>query len=149
MKVFVIRGTQMVGRDFFALDGVQDEADGDVLGSFLKQFYESAVYVPKHVVVPFPVPESGLIAEWLTERRGSKVDVAAAQRGVRRRMTDLATGTTKQSLHRLIAGPANRHKLFPPSRFICLATLIMEFYHCGVVLAQLSFSGPAFPKLGK
>ncbi|HEX5369663.1 MAG TPA: excinuclease ABC subunit UvrC, partial [Dehalococcoidia bacterium] len=103
VQVFFIRGTQMVGRDFFTLDGVQDEADGDVLGSFLKQFYESAVYVPKHVVVPFPIPESGLIGEWLTEKRGSKVDIAVAQRGVRRRMVELATENAKESLDMLSA----------------------------------------------
>jgi excinuclease ABC subunit C len=101
VQVFFIRGTQMVGRDFFTLDGVQDEADGEVLGSFLKQFYESAVYVPKHVVVPFAVPESGLMAEWLTEKRGTKVDVAVAQRGVRRRMTDLAAENARESLDML------------------------------------------------
>src|SRR5688572_22329483 len=103
VQVFFIRGTQMVGRDFFTLDGVDNEADGDVLGSFLKQFYESAVYIPKHVVVPFAVPESGLIAEWLTERRGSKVDIAVAQRGIRRRMTELATENARESLDMLSA----------------------------------------------
>jgi excinuclease ABC subunit C len=101
VQVFFIRGTQMVGRDFFTLDGVQDESDASVLGSFLKQFYESAVYVPKHVVVPFPVSESSEIAEWLTERRGSKVNVAVAQRGVRRRMTELATENARESLDML------------------------------------------------
>ncbi|HEX5139943.1 MAG TPA: excinuclease ABC subunit UvrC, partial [Dehalococcoidia bacterium] len=103
VQVFFIRGTQMVGRDFFTLDGVQDESDGDILGSFLKQFYESAVYIPKHVVVPFSIPESGLIAEWLTEKRGSKVDIAVAQRGVRRRMTELATENARESLDMLSA----------------------------------------------
>ena len=101
VQVFFIRGTQMVGRDFFTLDGVQDESDAEVLGSFLKQFYESAVYIPKHVVVPFPVAESGDIAEWLTERRGTKVNVAVAQRGVRRRMTELATENARESLDML------------------------------------------------
>jgi excinuclease ABC subunit C len=101
VQVFFIRGTQMVGRDFFTLDGVQDESDGEVLGSFLKQFYESAVYIPKHVVVPFPVAESAEIAEWLTERRGTKVNVAVAQRGVRRRMTELATENARESLDML------------------------------------------------
>jgi excinuclease ABC subunit C len=101
VQVFFIRGTQMVGRDFFTLDGVQDEPDGEVLGSFLKQFYESAVYIPKHVVVPYSVPESGLIAEWLTEKRGTKVDVAVAQRGIRRRMTELATENARESLDML------------------------------------------------
>ncbi len=101
VQVFFIRGTQMVGRDFFTLDGVQDEPNGEVLGSFLKQFYESAVYIPKHVVVPFAVPESRPIAEWLTEKRGTKVDVAVAQRGVRRSMTDLAAENARESLDML------------------------------------------------
>jgi excinuclease ABC subunit C len=101
VQVFFIRGTQMVGRDFFTLDGVQDEPDGEVLGSFLKQFYESAVYVPKSVVVQFAVPESGLIAEWLSEKRGSKVSIAVAQRGVRRRMVELATENARESLDML------------------------------------------------
>ena len=76
VQVLFIRGTQMVGRDFFTLDGVQDETDADVLGAFVKQFYESAVYMPKNVVVPFAVPEASLIEEWLTEKRGSKVVIA-------------------------------------------------------------------------
>jgi excinuclease ABC subunit C len=101
VQVFFIRGTQMVGRDFFTLDGVQDESDGEVLGSFLKQFYESAVYIPKHVVVPFAVTESAEIADWLTERRGTKVNIAVAQRGVRRRMTELATENARESLDML------------------------------------------------
>lgn len=102
VQVFFIRGTQMVGRDFFTLDGVQDDvSDGEVLSSFLKQFYESAVYIPKHVVVPVSIPESDLITEWLTERRGTRVDIAVAQRGVRRRMTDLAAENARESLDML------------------------------------------------
>jgi excinuclease ABC subunit C len=99
--VFFIRGTQMVGRDFFTLDGVTDETDGDILGIFLKQFYESATYIPKTVVVPFAVPEAALIEEWLTERRGSKVAIAVAQRGVRRRMVELASENARESLDML------------------------------------------------
>jgi excinuclease ABC subunit C len=101
VQVFFIRGIQMVGRDFFTLDGVKDESDAGVLGSFLKQFYESAVYVPKTVVVPFPVAEANLIADWLSERRGSRVTVAVAQRGPRRKLVDLAGENARESLQML------------------------------------------------
>ncbi len=101
VQVFFIRGTQMVGRDFFTLDGAENELDGEILGSFLKQFYESAVYIPKTVVLPIAVPEAPLIAEWLTERRGSKVTITAAQRGTRRRMVDLASENARESLDML------------------------------------------------
>jgi excinuclease ABC subunit C len=101
VQVFFVRGTQMVGRDFFTLDGVAEEQDADILGAFLKQFYESAVYVPKFVVVPMAVPESALIEEWLSQRRGSKVTVVPAQRGTRRRMTELAAENARESLDML------------------------------------------------
>jgi excinuclease ABC subunit C len=101
VQVLFIRGTQMVGRDFFTLDGVQDEKDADVLGAFIKQFYESAVYVPKNVVVPFAVPEASLIEEWLSEKRGSKVVIAVAQRGTRRRLTEMATQNARESMDQL------------------------------------------------
>ncbi len=101
VQVFFIRGRQMVGRDFFTLDGTAGESDAEVLGSFLKQFYESAVYVPKSVVVPFAVPESQLIAEWLSEKRGSKVSIVLAQRGARKRMVDLAAENARESLDML------------------------------------------------
>jgi excinuclease ABC subunit C len=80
---------------------VQDEKDTDVLGAFIKQFYESAVYVPKNVVVPFAVPEASLIEEWLSEKRGSKVVIAVAQRGTRRRLTEMATQNARESMDQL------------------------------------------------
>ena len=84
VQVFFIRGTAD-GRPRLLHPGrrARTRRTRDVLGSFLKQFYESAVYVPKAVVVPFAVPEASLIDEWLTEKRGSKVTIAVAQRGVR------------------------------------------------------------------
>jgi excinuclease ABC subunit C len=101
VQVFFIRGTQMVGRDFFTLDGVRDETDGEILRSFLEQFYESAIYIPKFVVVPFAVPEAEIIEEWLTEKRGSKVQIVVAQRGNRRKMVQLASENAKESLDML------------------------------------------------
>jgi excinuclease ABC subunit C len=101
VQVFFIRGTQMVGRDFFTLDGVRDETDGEILRSFLEQFYESAIYIPKFVVVPFAVPEAELIEEWLTEKRGSKVQLVVAQRGNRRKMVQLASENAQESLDML------------------------------------------------
>ena len=58
-----IRGIRMVGVDNFTLDGTKDETDADVMASFIKQFYESATYVPQSVVVPFALPEQTSIAE--------------------------------------------------------------------------------------
>ena len=83
----------------------------DVLGSFLKQFYESAVYIPKKVVVPFAVPEASLIEEWLTEKRGSKVDDRRGPAGRRRRrLTELATRERERVARHAARALAGRHE---------------------------------------
>jgi len=98
VQVLFVRGIKMVGVDSFTLDGTKDEADGDVMASFVKQFYESATYVPKRVVVPVELPERALIESWLTDRRGTNVELLVPQRGEKRRLVEMATANARESL---------------------------------------------------
>ncbi len=98
VQVLFVRGVRMVGVDNFSLDGARDESDGDVMASFIKQFYESATYVPKRVVIPFPLPEQPMIEEFLAERRGSRVELLVPQRGEKRRLIEMATKNARETL---------------------------------------------------
>ncbi len=98
VQVLFVRGVRMVGVDNFSLDGARDESDGDVMASFIKQFYESATYVPKRVVIPFPLPEQPMIEEFLAERRGSRVELLVPQRGEKRRLIEMATKNASETL---------------------------------------------------
>jgi excinuclease ABC subunit C len=98
VQVLFIRGTKMVGADHFTLDGAQEEADAEVVGSFLKQFYESATYVPRRIVLPLAVPEEGLIQSWLAERRGGPVQLLVPRRGEKRRLVEMAADNARESL---------------------------------------------------
>jgi excinuclease ABC subunit C len=90
VQVFFIRGTKMVGADHFTLDGTKDEPDDEVMGSFVKQFYESATYLPSRVVLPLALPEMDVVQEWLSQRRGRKVEILVPQRGEKRRLVKMA-----------------------------------------------------------
>jgi len=98
VQVLFIRGIKMVNVDSFTLDGTKDEADGDVMASFVQQFYESATYIPKRVVVPVELPERTLIESWLAERRGGRVELLVPQRGEKRRLVEMATNNARESL---------------------------------------------------
>jgi excinuclease ABC subunit C len=98
VQVFFIRGTKMIGADHFPLDGTKEEADSEVMGSFLKQFYESAIYVPRRIVIPLAVPEQGLIRDWLAQRRGGSVQLLVPQRGEKRRLVAMAVDNARESL---------------------------------------------------
>ncbi len=97
-QALFVRGTKMVGADSFSVDGSAGETDAEVIGSFLKQFYESATYVPRTVVVPWPIPEQELVESWLTERRGSRVRVIAPRRGEKRRLVAMAEENAREAL---------------------------------------------------
>ncbi|MFN0148334.1 MAG: excinuclease ABC subunit UvrC, partial [Dehalococcoidia bacterium] len=98
VQVFFIRGTQMIGRDNFVLEGVTDEPDSAVLCNFLLQFYESAQYIPKLVVVPVEPDERATIEELLSEKRGSNVEVRLPERGEKKRLVELADDNAKEAL---------------------------------------------------
>jgi excinuclease ABC subunit C len=88
----------MVGADNFTLDGTRDESDADVMASFIKQFYESATYVPKNVFVPVALPETELIEQYLSDRRGTKVEVMVPSRGGKRRLVEMASTNAREAM---------------------------------------------------
>lgn len=98
VQVFFVRGTQMIGRDTFALEGVRDELDGAVLTNFLLQYYEGAQYVPKLVAIPSEVEDRTTIEELLTEKRGSLVEVRVPERGEKKRLVELAGDNAREAL---------------------------------------------------
>jgi excinuclease ABC subunit C len=98
VQVLFIRGTKMIGGDHFPLDGAKGESDAEVIDGFLKQFYESATYVPRVVLLPLEVPEKADIEAWLSEKRGSRVTLLAPKRGAKRRLTVMATDNAREAL---------------------------------------------------
>ncbi len=97
VQVLFVRGIKLVGTDHFTLDGARDTSDGEVLASFLKQFYGSATYVPRRLILPFEVPEAELLASWLSERRGKPVKLVVPKRGERRRLVEMAQSNAREA----------------------------------------------------
>jgi excinuclease ABC subunit C len=98
VQVFFVRGTQMIGRDTFVLEGVRDETDSAVLTNFLLQYYEGAQYIPKLVAIPQDPEDRETIEELLSEKRGSLAEVRVPERGEKKRLVELAGDNAKESL---------------------------------------------------
>lgn len=88
--VFFIRGGKMVGRDYFALpEGGQMEEE-ELVAAFLKQFYGREVTVPPEIIVPVDLEDREVIAGWLTEKRGKKVQIIVPRRGQKKELLEMA-----------------------------------------------------------
>jgi excinuclease ABC subunit C len=99
VQVFFIRGGKVIGRDAFTLEGVADEPEDQVMASFLKQFYQSATYIPRRVLLPTCPAEAPLIQAWLSETRGSRAVIAVPQRGPKRQLVATAGENAREALH--------------------------------------------------
>jgi excinuclease ABC subunit C len=90
VQIFFVRGGRVIGQEHFLLRGTRGVAPAESLGAFLSQYYETAVTVPPQILLPGPVPDQEVIEQWLTERRGSRVELIIPQRGDRVRLVSLA-----------------------------------------------------------
>lgn len=90
IQVFFVREGKLIGRDHFHLGGVEDETPGDILQSFLKQFYAGTPFIPRELMLEYEITDVSLISEWLSGRRGSKVSVLVPQRGRKEKLVELA-----------------------------------------------------------
>jgi excinuclease ABC subunit C len=98
VQVFFTRGTVVADTDSFTLDGTHDADDAEVLGAFLAQFYESATYIPRAVLLSAEPADREELATALRERRGGAVEIAVPARGERRRLVETAEENARQAL---------------------------------------------------
>ena len=99
VQTFFIRSGKLIGRDNFHLSGVQDEEDGDIMASFLKQFYAGTPYIPKEIFLGTGTEEEELITEWLSVKRGQKVYLKVPQKGDKEKLVELARKNAELVLH--------------------------------------------------
>ena len=90
VQVFPLRGGKMVDRHAFHLENVEGQDVTTILEAFCLEYYGNAPAIPPQIVVPMEVGDVTALGEWLTERRGARVEVRAPARGEKRRLAGLA-----------------------------------------------------------
>ena len=87
IQVFFYRSGQSGGNSIHFLNRLGDTSDGEVLESFLMQFYDR-VPPPKHIYIPAP-PPAGL-EQALSQRADTSVHIIYPRRGEFKHLTDQA-----------------------------------------------------------
>src|SRR5437588_2502858 len=97
VSVFHMRGGRVVDkRELFWED--QDQFDpGEFFQSVVKQYYVDAPFIPVEIHVPVDFEDRTLLEDWLSERRGRKVEIRTPQRGAKREMMDLVNRNARLS----------------------------------------------------
>ncbi len=98
-QVFQVRDGILAERQSFYLENEGERELAEVAEEFIGQYYAASPAMPRRVIVgPYLRERAGVIGEALSERRGSPVEVRAAERGDNRRLRELAERNAQLAL---------------------------------------------------
>lgn len=90
VQVFFVREGKLIGRDHFRMSVATAETRGQILSSFVKQFYAGTPFLPKELWVQYELEDMELIGQWLSVRKGQKVRITVPKKGDKERLVELA-----------------------------------------------------------
>ncbi|TDQ47558.1 excinuclease ABC subunit UvrC [Actinorugispora endophytica] len=110
-KVFYVRDGRVRGERGWVVDKVDDVSTGELVEQFLSQTYGgtesggqgsggAAAVIPREVLVSAPPADHAAVTAWLSERRGSAVDVRVPRRGDKRVLLETVAKNAEQTLAR-------------------------------------------------
>ena len=101
VQIVYVRGGRMIGGDHFALPREGSETPGDVLASFLTQYYEDGNLIPRNVLVQaLPEGSREQLEQWLRQQKGSAVTLATPLRGEKHDLVLLAAKNAMDALEK-------------------------------------------------
>ncbi len=89
LQVFSVRSGKVVDRDSFLLEELEVHDEAELIEACLKQYYELGRFLPSSIHIPVDFSERSVVAEWLSAKKGLKVEIHVPQRGGKRRLVEL------------------------------------------------------------
>lgn len=89
VEVFFVRSGKVIGRENYRIDQIDDMTETEVMTDFVKQFYANAVYIPGEILLEYDIEDMHTISQWLSEKRGRKVELQVPKRGEKRRLIEM------------------------------------------------------------
>ena len=90
VQVFFIRGGRLIGRDHFFLRNAQEATKGQILESFIKQYYAGSPFVPTELLIQEELEDRDLLEKWLSKKKEQRVYIKIPKKGEKEKLVELA-----------------------------------------------------------
>ena len=111
IQVFFYRSKQNWGNQAFFPKHDPDEKLGDILNSFVSQFYENKS-VPSSIILSEEIKEKTLIEKTLSQKEEKQINISVAKKGSKLKVIHQAVKNAKDSLNRKLYENQNNRELF-------------------------------------
>ena len=98
VQVYFIRAGRLIGREGFVLTGTHAEKPSQIMTSFVKQYYDSATYIPPRLMLQYPIDDEIAIVEWLRQKRKGTVSIIVPQKGRKKELVDIVAKNAEEGL---------------------------------------------------
>ena len=110
IQVFFYRSKQNWGNQAFFPKHDPDEKLGEILNSFVSQFYENKT-VPRSIIISEEIKEKKLIEKTLSKKENKQISISTAKKGSKLKILNLAVKNAKNSLNRKLYESQNNREL--------------------------------------
>lgn len=102
VSVLFVRGGKLVGGDKQVVSDLSPSNDV-VLSNFILAYYDKVNYIANEIVIASQIDECELLGEYLTQKKGSKVNIILPHQGVRRQLADMALNNASDYLEKSLS----------------------------------------------
>jgi excinuclease ABC subunit C len=96
VQVLFVRQGKLTGNQVYSFADFEFP-DDEVVEALLTQFYQGDRYVPDEILLPVELEDQAVRADYLSERKGRRVEVHRPQRGDKVRLVEMAAENACQS----------------------------------------------------
>lgn len=89
VSTLFVRAGKLVGSDKQVVDSLS-LTEQDSLSNYIMRYYDGVPYIPQEVITSVALEDADVLAEYLGEKKGKKVNVITPHQGVRKQLVDMA-----------------------------------------------------------
>ena len=98
IEVFFVRGSKMIGREYYFFQDLIDMQDSEILSGFIKQYYMDNPNLPNKIMMRYEPEDKDTIEEWLSKIANRKVEIKTPQKGEKLRFVEMAEKNAEVTL---------------------------------------------------
>jgi excinuclease ABC subunit C len=140
LTVLKVRDGVVQTQEIQYLSNADEETDQEILSIFISQFYQKSP-VPKEIILPEKIEDSGPILEWLADQEGKTIWLKRPIRGLKFKLLEMAKANAEQALLSF----ERQNDVWQKKAFIIKDVLNLKFIPKKVEGIDISITGDELP----
>ena len=110
VDVLFVRGGKLLGSDKQIISDLSLTSE-QALSNYIISFYDNIKYIPDEIVTAIPLEDADVISQYLTEKKGTKVNTINPHQGARKQLVDIAQNNANDYLEKSLTQKERKDNL--------------------------------------